>query len=138
MSSRIVLTGFTEFKAALRALPQELASEAGTIVNAAATGMVGDLQNAYPSVTGNLRRGIKVEHVSGSALGVIARVKNTARHSHLYEFGSQLRYTKSGAARGAMPEPVHPVFIPAAVRRRKQMYDALLALVRRAGFQVNG
>lgn len=134
--NRIVLTGFTELKAALRALPQELAGEAAGIVNAAATGMVGDLQNAYPEVSGNLRRGIKVEHVSGSALGVIARVKNTARHSHLYEFGSQVRRTSSGANRGAMPS--RPTFIPIAIRRRRAMYEALIALVRRAGLTVNG
>lgn len=135
-NNRMVLTGFTELKAALRALPQELAGEAKDIVNAAATGAGADLSSAYPEVSGNLRKGVKVEHVSGAALGVIARVKNTARHSHLYEFGSQVRRTSSGANRGAMPP--RPTFLPIVIRRRRAMYEALLALVRRAGLTVNG
>jgi hypothetical protein len=134
-NNRLVLQGMDEFKQALRNMPSDLAGEADGIVTAAAEGTKSDVVAAYPEVTGNLKRGVTVK-TERSAFGVSAVVKSNAKHSHLYEFGSQMRHTDIGANRGAMP--ARPVFVPVAMRRRKAMYEGLKGLLRRAGFTLSG
>lgn len=124
-----------EFRKALRNLPKELADEAQGVVMDAANGAKAEIVAAYPEVTGRLKHGVKVT-TEFSAFGASAVVKSSAKHSHLYEYGSQVRHTNIGANRGAMPP--RPVFVPVVVRRRKQMYEGLIRLLQRAGFQVSG
>ena len=134
MPNRLVID-MTEFRQQLRNLPRELAGEASGIVTGAAEGAKDEVVNAYPDGTGNLRRGVKVTKET-SVFGTSAVVRSNARHSHLYEYGSQVRHNANGANRGAMP--TRPTFIPIVMRRRKAMYDALKNLLVRAGFQVSG
>lgn len=136
-NNRIVFGGMDEFKAALRNLPAHLTQEATGIVNGHADAAAAKIIEAYPTgPTGDLKAGVRVEHLSASAGGVIARVRNSAFLAYIYENGSQARHTAIGANRGAMPPG--NVFIPIAIRERRAMVDDLIAMVRREGLVVTG
>lgn len=135
MANNRLVINTAEFREALRNLPHELADEAGDIVTGAAESAKSEIVAAYPEVTGNLKRGVTVKH-ERSAFGVTAIVKSNAQHSHLYEFGTQVRNTSIGANRGAMRP--RPTFIPAVQKHRRAMTNALIGLLKRAGFQVTG
>lgn len=136
--NRIVLNGMEEFKRALRNLPQHLAEEAGSIVARHAEAAASNVVNEYHrhDKTGNLSSHVKVDRAETSGAGARARVRSTARHAFMFENGTQIRHTGSGANRGAMP-PFH-VFVPIAVRERRAMVNDLIGLVEREGFKVTG
>jgi Bacteriophage HK97-gp10, putative tail-component len=125
-----------ELKAMLRELPEEFAAEGARIVTAVAYEAKQEIYDAYPVVSGNLRDGLAVEQTSLGALGFQAAVVNNAPHAWMYEHGTQVRYTRTGAFRGQMP-PGH-VFIPIMERRRRRMYEEeFTELLERAGFTVS-
>lgn len=138
MSSSFKLDGLNELRAALRELPQDLTSEASVIVLSNAREAQRGTQDGYPEgPTGNLIRGVTMEADHSGRLGVVATVRSRARHSHIFERGSVVRRTRTGANRGAMPEaPEAQRMIPRVMRRRRIMVEALKALVRKAGFVV--
>lgn len=137
MPASLVITGMTEFRNALRHIPDELASEAVDIVTATAEGAAQEIRAAYPEgPTGNLKRRVKVERAE-SRFGAAAIVRSQARHAHLYEWGTKRRQNRHGANRGQMPKAqAGTAMIPIAQRARSRMLRALVALVRRAGFEV--
>ena len=132
------INGLTDFRRYLRQLPDELAQEAGVIVQAQATEARAQIARAYPEgPTGKLRSGVTVEHQSNRAASA-SIVRSRARHASLFERGTTTRRTARGANRGAMPEGAeNERMIPIIVRRRRAMTLALIELVRRAGFQVD-
>ena len=138
MASRVVLEGLEQFKQALRNMPEHLREDATDIVRETADRAKGAVQAAYPEgPTGNLRRGVtkQEEH---SRFGASAVVRSRAKHSHLYERGSNVRRTRRGWNRGTMPQaPQQNRMIPIVVRHRKQMVEKLKDLVRLAGFKVD-
>ncbi len=136
--SRLELQGLAEFRAALRALPKDLADEAGAIVLAHADDAKRQIQTAYPEgPTGNLRVGVRVDRSQSSAFAATAIVRSRARHASLFEFGTQARQTRAGKNTGAMPKaPAGQAMLPIVIRVRRRMVEQLIALVRRAGFQV--
>lgn len=137
MSARVVFEGLEELKRALAGMSDEMRQEAMGYVREATDGAAADLASAYDAahqVTGRMRRGVRTEYPSSTvAIGV---VKNTAKDAHLYEFGTQVRRTATGANRGAAPP--HPTAIPIYRRRRQRMNQQLVDMVRRRGFEVNG
>jgi len=139
MAARLEMQGLSELRAALRNLPEDLAAEADVIVQAQAAEAQRQIQQAYAEgPTGNLRRMVTRTKES-SRYGSAALVRSRAPHSHLYERGSKPRKTATGANRGAMPEaPDVNRMIPIVVRRRRVMVEALIAMVRKAGFLVEG
>ncbi len=111
----------------LEELPEALKGETAKILEGAANGMAAAVRQQYPFKTGNLVRHVVI--VRDDPLRV--RVRNTAKHAHLYEYGTVRRQTNStGANRGTMP--ARPVFVPAAVRHRKRMLEDLQGMLRRA------
>jgi hypothetical protein len=136
MSTRLEILGLDELKAALRALPATMTSQATPIVIGAAQAARADIAGQYPQVTGNLKQGVRVELKSANKDGVVAIVKSTARHAWIYEHGTQARHTKLGASRGVMPAPPTPVFIPTMIRARRAMYAQLGALLEAQGLTV--
>lgn len=138
MSARVEIRGLTEFRAALRQLPDELTDEAGAIVLAHAEEAKRRAQTAYPEgPTGNLRRGVTMEQ-HRSKLTSSALVRSRAKHAWLFDHGSGPRRTDRGVNRGRMPQaPEAQRFVPIAIRVRRNMVKALVGLVRRAGFQVD-
>lgn len=135
-NNRLVLDGMAELRAALRALPAELASEAGRIIEGEANAAVSEMRQQYPVRTGRLMQGTVVSRVDRGKFAAGAIVKNTAKHAHLFEFGTQTRQNAIGANRGAMPPG--NVFVPAMIRARRRMYRALAALLERNGLTVTG
>jgi hypothetical protein len=133
--------GLDALKAALRKLPEELTHKAGGIVEAAADDAAEEIAAAYPTGPGtdeheggNLKAGVKVVAVDGGKFGVRRVVRSTAKHAHLYEFGTQARHTALGYNRGPMPGA--KIFIPAVMRKRRQMYDRLEGVLTEAGLDV--
>jgi hypothetical protein len=138
MSASFKLEGLDELRKALRELPEDLAREGGEIVEAAAREAAARTQQSYPEVSGNLKRGVRVEVQHGGRFGKAAIVKSRARHSHLFERGTGTRQNRAGANRGRMPEAKETQrMIPIVIRRRRIMFEALKNLVRKAGFQIS-
>lgn len=140
MSASVRFTGLEEFKAALSRLPQELSGEGQAIVYGAADEAAAEIIAKYPARTGNLRKGVKVTR-SASAFATTAVVKNTAPHAFIFENGTEARhyFTDPGGVRkevGKMP-PGH-VFVPIVIRKRREMYEQLKALLVKAGLSVSG
>lgn len=138
MANRLVYTGLEELKLALRSLPEHLTGEAVRIVEGAANGAEADMVAGYEQHrdTGNLRNGLKKEVIATGPYGAGIRLKNTSPHAYIFENGTQVRHTKAGVNRGAMP--AFHVFIPAMVRARKRMYSQFRDLLKSAGLQVTG
>jgi len=144
MKATFTWDGLTEFKQAMRNLPNHLAIEAATIVNTAATGAAAEIRNRYPVKTGNLRRGVQVR-IQSKPGRAVALLQNTAPHAFIYESGTQARHysgtDKLGrryvmGSRGSMP-PGH-VFWPVYYARRRQMFDQLKTMLQREGLLVSG
>jgi len=137
-NNRIVWDGLAELKAALRALPSELTGESTHIVTGAANGAAAQVKANYARVSGDLVDGVDVvEANSQFTSGAIVRSKS--KHAWIYENGTQVRHTSSGANRGSMP-PAGPgkAFVPVVIHKRRQMYDSLKALLVRKGLLVTG
>jgi hypothetical protein len=127
--------GLEALKTALRALPAELTVEASHIIEAAGNRAVLDLKRGYPVVTGKLRDRVEVTFTQ-SGVSSRALVRSRAPHAHLYEYGTEARHTALGANRGRMP-PRH-LFGATMARNRREMWNALRALLERAGLKVTG
>lgn len=133
--------GLDEFLRELRDLPADLTAEADTIVTESAGNVAALARAAYPAPTADsrgvtLRDGVRVEAVDAGPLGAASRVRNTAPHARMYEYGTAVRRTSQGWNRGAAP--AHHVLVPIAVRERRAMYRALADLLERRGAIVAG
>jgi hypothetical protein len=130
------ITGLEELRAALRSLPDDLADEAGAIVQAHAEEAARQMDAKYAEHewTGKLRNSLSVSG-EGQRYGARWVVKNSDRKAWWAENGTQIRKTSKGVNRGAMP-PIH-AFVPIAIRQRRAMVEGLKSVVRRAGFVVS-
>lgn len=137
MSSRVEWRGMSELIDALRKLPEELAADAGVIVQSAAAGAQNEIVRNYPDgPTGNLKRRVTLE-TEKTRFGAAAIVRSRAPHASIFERGTEARRTGRGWNRGRMPQPPESQrMIPVVIRKRRQMIEQLIELVRRAGFQV--
>ena len=138
MSTRLILDGLAELRAELRSLPVALTGEASGTVLSNAEAANNDMH--YPRRSGDLADHLKVETVSAGQYGAAAVVKNTSKHASIFENGTEARhyFTINGVRHetGRMP-PGH-VFVPAVVRRRREMYEQLKAMLERHGLEVSG
>jgi NADPH:quinone reductase-like Zn-dependent oxidoreductase len=143
----VVWQGLSEFESALRELPTTVRSEAQPIVSDAANATASHVKAAYERVRTSgtsgrkaagkhLADGVKVVVDNGGTSYARAFMRSTAKHSHLYEFGSVKRQWKSGKNTGTMP--AQPTVIPAAERERRKMRDELVEMMRRNGLEVSG
>ena len=145
MANRLTFVGLDQLVKDLQALPGHLRDEAKTIIHASATEAKAEMQAAYPEgPRGKLKRGLSVT-MRDDAFGAAGIVKNSSPHAFIFESGTQARYVNTlplsraknfGYRRGAMPPG--RVFIPIAMRRRREMYAGLMDVVRKQGFQVSG
>lgn len=137
MASRVRWQGLAELQAALRSLPEQFAGEAAHEVEAAANSAAFDIRSAYGAhrYSGKLQDSVKVNQRPGK-FGAKATVKTTAKHAHLFEFGTQARHTTLGVSRGSMPPG--NIFLPRIIKARRQMQARLIAMLERAGLRVRG
>jgi hypothetical protein len=133
----VSFTGLAELKAALQQLPETLGTEGGQIVRGAGEAALDQVRTAYGTHyhTGTLVQGLRLDTETSGPFGVLMRLRSTARHALLFEIGTQLRYTRKGAARGRMP-PAN-ILVPLARRNRREMYRKLIALLERQGLEVS-
>jgi hypothetical protein len=138
MSARVTWTGLDQLRAALRALPFELAADARHIVEGTAERAKAEIAQAYQGHhhSGNLEKGLTATIRPTGSFGANATVRNRATHAHWFEYGTQIRKTGLGWNRGRMPSG--NVFLPRMQAARRRMYQELIALVRAAGFEVSG
>lgn len=140
MPARFEIKGRDEFLARLRQMPGDFRAEGKHMVEARANGATSTIRALYSDhrVTGNLAQHVKVE-IEESNAGIIATVKSTAKHSFIFERGTNVRKNKKGANRGAMwgktPKPAI-LFIPTLIRARELLTNDLMGLLQRAGLVV--
>lgn len=139
--------GLDEFRKALRELPEQLRAEAAVVVEAAARASASEVKSAYeqvrtPSATGRTQEGqhladrvvVSVDNAGTSYARAFVRSKSP--HAHLFEFGTASRRWKSGKSTGSAP--ARPTMIPIVERNRRKMHGELVAIVKKAGFEVSG
>ena len=129
----VTWTGLQELMTALQNLPEHLTDEATTIVARAAEEVETTVTEAY---VGSLKRGVKRTEKAIGRYGVAYQVRSMSPLAWMYENGTVARHTRTGISRGAAP-PKH-IMIPAAERRRAQMYRELKSLLVREGLLVSG
>jgi hypothetical protein len=138
VSASVRWDGLEELKRELRNLPADLTREASHVVEGTANAAATEIKRGYGKHrrTGNLQAGVLVTHFDKGKFSTGALVKNTAKHAHLFEVGTQARHTAIGANRGSMP-PGH-VFVPAVIKWRRRMYQELKDILVRHGLVVTG
>lgn len=134
--SLFVWEGLKELRDELLKLPETLTGEAMDLIERTVNATAAEIRQAYPTRTGNLRKGVKVSSILRSGFVAGATLKNTAKHAVLFELGTQARHNKLGANRGSMP-PGH-VFTPRAVKARRALTVKLKEIVARHGAVVTG
>ena len=133
--SVVTMQGMDELKALLRQLPAELTDDADTVVREAADQTAAEIKAVYDrhrsSKKGN--KGRSPVHLADSVViqrmvrpGLVRyRVRVTAPHAHLFEYGTYRA-------------EANPTLVPAAIRQRSLMVQGLIDLMRRRGFEVSG
>jgi hypothetical protein len=138
-NNRLRFDGLQELRASLRRLPKELRDEAEEIVFGSANDAASDIKAGYEAHrrSGELADKVSVQQLKGEGTAFAgALIQNKSKLAFIFENGTQVRHTAIGANRGAMP-PGH-VFVPAVIKRRREMYDKLRALLRGKGLKVTG
>jgi len=121
--TRFVFEGLAELKEQLRNLPADLAGEGGHLVEARGNGAAATIKGGYPTRARSLADRLTVTHTR-SRFGARSVVKNTAKEASWFENGTQVRHTKLGANRGAMP--ANHLFTRTMIRERRALYEKTL------------
>lgn len=119
---------------ALTDAPAAIRAEGMAIVRETTESAAAEMAHTYPVRTGTLRSRVRTSYPSSTVLLGIAH--SEAPHAGLYEFGTKVRKTATGANRGAMPAASPRVVAPIAQRHRAQMLARLLAMMRGFGFVI--
>jgi HK97 gp10 family phage protein len=118
-------SGIDELIADMQKLPDDMKGEAGNLILGSANAMATDVRREYPFKKGALVRGVTVNRRGP----LLVQVRSSSPEAHLNEFGTVQRSTAAGANRGSMP--AKPVFIPAAVRHRRRLFEGFQQMLRR-------
>jgi hypothetical protein len=143
MASRVEWSReFEELKQALRVMPEHLAKEASNDVLGAANAMAVEVRTKYGRHrrVGNLQEGVEVRELKTKGEAVGYEVRNKAPHAYIFEHGTEARHHASGQPTGTMwgrTPPPH-IFIPAAIKHRRQQYEEHKQMLVREGFVVSG
>ena len=137
-NNRFEFQGLAELREALRNLPTALTGEASHIIEGAANSATAQIKRNYASVSGDLVEGVRADFQRGQ-FSAGAKITSAAKHAVIYENGTQVRHTSTGANRGAMPPaPPGRAFIPVLRKTRLAMYAQFRALLERHGLVVTG
>lgn len=149
MSVRLQWDGLAELRTLLRQLPDDLATEGGAIVLASANEAFTAIETVYVAHqrSGRLRAGLSLVQSATGRFGASILLISRAPHAWIFEHGTAPREgaggrgTGKGARHGNQAgnrgaSPAFHAFIPAVAAARTRMYDALAALLERAGFVV--
>lgn len=140
MSNHFEWSGLDELKTWLRNLPADLTDEARDIVFGAADSAARRIVDRYPSgEKEDLKNKVTVKPMRaapGGRFGVGFIVISASNIAAIYENGSQVRHTGSGANRGKMP--ASHVVVQETTNKRREMYGKLRSLLERKGLKVTG
>ena len=125
MGNKLQLRGFSELRDELAALPASSTRKADPILSGHANRAALAIKGAYPSVTGALRAGVHVVHDTGAALVARYRLRSTAVHAHLFEFGTSTTRPRA-------------TFLPIAEREQRAGVVAVAAMIEAEGLTVTG
>lgn len=127
MKAQLDVEGLAAMRSALAAAGPWVRNGAAQIIDAHATQLAATVTGRYPSRTGNLRRGVRLEKTSAANLS--ARVLSNAKHAHLYERGTvkRWRYTFNGkpSRKSVGIMPPGQVLVGEAIRARASMEAAI-------------
>jgi hypothetical protein len=112
-----------------------MVTEAEAIVTAHVTGAEADIKNAYPSTAPALAAAM-THHLDREAYHIDAEVVNPHPLAWIYDHGTMLRHTATGAPRGG--EGPHHIFVPRAYDWARRQYLELSGLLERYDFVVTG
>lgn len=138
-NNRLRFEGLEELRASLRRLPVDLRDDAEEIVYDSANEAADDIRSGYASHRRSGELADKVEVVKLTSSGTAfagSIVQNKSKLAFIFENGTQARHTAIGANRGSMPA-AH-VFVPAVIKRRREMYERLREMMRGHGLKVTG
>jgi hypothetical protein len=141
MSATFTIEGLPELIKQLQQLPQDLKDEATDIVLRTGERAKAAVYAAYPEPDvdargrESLRTGLKLESYWTGQYGAAVKLRSTAFHAYIYENGSAVRHTRSGANRGRS-RAMH-VMIPIVIRHRIGMYEELAHMVETYGADVS-
>jgi hypothetical protein len=138
-NNRLKFEGLEELRASLRRLPVDLRDDAEVIVFDSAKEAVDDIKAGYAKHrrSGDLADKVEAVQLRGNGTAFAgAIVQNKSKLAFIFENGTQARHTNIGANRGSMPA-AH-VFVPAVIRRRKEMYERLREMMRSHNLTVTG
>jgi hypothetical protein len=139
--------GLAELGEWLHGLPEELQGEAASLVTYHARNAEGQLLVRYPSVSGHLRRGVRLQQSLLKSGSVRAVLVSKAPHAHLYESGTKVRMGRGGRARGKGSRshgklanrgamPAFHTFRDVVGPNRERLLEDLIGLLERRGFVV--
>lgn len=133
--SFVIWDGFDDLLAELAAMPESCAGEAAKKIEGTANGAYVAIKGAYPSRSGDLRKGMRVGAVVKKGLVVGAAVTNIAKIAVVFDQGSEARhyYTHNGVKKLTGRMPAGKVFGPRIVKFRRALTEELKAMVLRAG-----
>jgi len=136
MSMKVQWSGLDEFLREFGSIPKEVHADGMSILVEETEGAAAEMRNAYGAVavTGTLANRVRTVYPSTEIL--IGLVQSRAPHSHLYEWGTKMRKTLTGANRGKMPAAKPAVVVPIARRRRNRMSRRLVEMLRAMGFEI--
>jgi len=126
-----------DFQAELERVLPDLLERSLPIVDRAVSTTYTELKAAYPAgKTGDLRSGVASDAAKIEANGVKGQVHSWSTYAHMWEFGTQDRYTRQGWYRGKSPNHKQEGLVPISRRNRRQMINAISDIVREYGFEV--
>jgi len=125
--------GLAELRRMLRTIPATTQPEVTALVNYHARWAHGALLAAYPEVSGNLRKGVRLAQTMMHGVAA-AVVTSRAPHAWIFEKGTRPRQTRRGVNRGSSPP--HYTFRNTVTPQRYRLFDDLKQLLIRRGFEV--
>jgi hypothetical protein len=146
--NRMVTTGLEDFIVRLHELPDTLRGEAMAIIESNVNWAVDLIKAEYPvletppspwstsSQPGELVAGVSMEPLTGTVGTAGWKLLSIGKQANWIENGTQVRQTKSGANRGALPP--RPTFWPAAERTQERIAIELRDMCTRHGLTVIG
>jgi Bacteriophage HK97-gp10, putative tail-component len=125
MPNKLVLTGFDELKAELKALPQAVKRDSAPILLRYARAAQTELINAYPRITGELRAGVRIVERTARGVATLYTLVTSAWYAHIFEFGSAHQRPRA-------------TFLPISERDRRASVVAVADMVEAKGLVVRG
>lgn len=125
MPNKLVLGGFKELRDELAALPQAAKRDSTPILLRYARAAQAELRAQYPSVTGELRAGVRIVERAARGVATLYTLVTSAPYAHIFEFGSARQRPRA-------------TFLPISERTRRASVESVADMVEAKGLVVRG